>query len=153
MLASVLGAEYTYMIYMALGITFILVGVMAFLYATRIVKVDKHFRTIVMTLFFTTVFSGVIYFVLGLIPGVNKMLAFVQGSPVFSIILVVYIIIGCAFLLVDFDTIERCVEHKLPKKYEWMAAFGLAYTIIYLFLKIFDLISKLTQNDKSKQKA
>ncbi len=135
MLASVLGAEYTYMIYLALSLTFVLVAVMAFLYAARIIKVGKHFRTIVITLFFTTVFSGAIYFLLGLIPGVKEMLAFMQESPVFSIGLgVVYIIIGCAFLLVDFDTIERCVEHKLPKKYKWMAAFGLAYTIIYLFL-------------------
>ena len=52
--------------------------------------------------------------------------------------------------MVDFDTIERSVEQKLPKKYEWIVAFGLAYTIIYLFLKIFNLICKLTQKNSSK---
>ena len=88
---------------------------------------------------------------LGLIPGVKPVLAPLQESPAFSIGLsVVYILIACAFLLVDFDTIQRCVEQKLPKKYEWTAAFGLAYTIIYLFLKIFNLICKLTQKKGSQ---
>lgn len=151
MLATVMGEEYTFMIYLALALTFILVAVMAFLYAARIIKVGKRFRTVVITLFLTSVFSGVIFFLLGLIPGVKPALAFLQESPAFSIGLsVVYIIIACAFLLVDFDTIERSVEHKLPKKYEWTAAFGLAYTIIYLFLKIFNLICKLSQKNNSK---
>ena len=77
-------------------------------------------------------------------------LSFLRESPVFSIGLsVVYIVIACAFLLVDFDTIERSVENRLPKKYEWTAAFGLAYTIIYLFLKILNLLCKLTQKNNS----
>lgn len=151
MLAAVMGAEYTLMIYFALALTLLLVAVMAFLYAARIIKVGKHFRAVVLTLFLTSIFSGVIFFLLGLIPGVKPVLSFLQESPAFSIGLgVVYIIIACAFLLVDFDTIERCVEQRLPKKYEWTAAFGLAYTIIYLFLKIFNLICKLTQKNNSK---
>lgn len=151
MLAAVLGAEYTLMIYLALALTIILVAVMAFLYAARVIKVGKRFRTVVITLFLTSVFSGVIFFLLGLIPGVKPVLSFLQESPAFSIGLsAVYIVIACAFLMVDFDTIERSVEQKLPKKYEWIVAFGLAYTIIYLFLKIFNLICKLTQKNSSK---
>ena len=46
-------------------------------------------------------------------------------------------------LLVDFDAIEKCVENRLPKKREWMAAFGLAYTIIYLYLRILELLMKI----------
>ena len=151
MLATVLGAEYTVLIYLALGLTVLLVAVMAFLYATRIVKVGKHFRAVVLTLFLTSIFGGVLAGLLGFLPGVQPILSVLQESPVFSIgISVVYIIIACAFLLVDFDTIERSVEQKLPKKYEWTAAFGLAYTIIYLFLKIFNLLCKLTQKNGSK---
>lgn len=154
MLGTALGEEYAGLIYLALGLTFVLVAVMAFLYTSRIIKVGQRFRTIVTTLFVTTIFSGLIYFVLSFIPGVDSVMSFIQESPIFSLGLsVVYVIIGCAFLVVDFDTIERCVENKLPKKYEWMAAFGLAYTVIYLFLKIFNLLSKLAENSKSKQKA
>lgn len=150
MLATVLGAEYTNLIYLALGLTVILVAVMAFLYASRMIKVGKRFRAVVLTLFLTSIFSGVILFLLSLIPGVGPALSFLRESPVFSIGLsVVYIVIACAFLLVDFDTIERSVENKLPKKYEWTAAFGLAYTIIYLFLKILNLLCKLTQKNNS----
>ena len=40
------------------------------------------------------------------------------------------------FMLVDFDTIERCVTNQVDEKYEWMAAWGLAYTILYIYFKI-----------------
>ncbi|WP_366072660.1 Bax inhibitor-1/YccA family protein [uncultured Anaerovibrio sp.] len=49
------------------------------------------------------------------------------NTPGVSIgISIVFVIIAALFLLVDFDTIERCVENGVDKQYEWMAAWGLA---------------------------
>ena len=150
LLGSVLGADYAELVFLALGLTILLVAVMVILYTTGIVKVTKHFRTVMLTLFLTAIISGIVGFLLSFIPGVSHIVAFFGEAPIFGIVLgVVYIIIACMFLLVDFDTIQRTVENKLPKKYEWAAAFGLAYTVIYLFLKIFNLICKLTQNNKN----
>ena len=59
------------------------------------------------------------------------------------------ICIAALFLLVDFDTIQTAVEKQLPRKYEWIAAFGLAFSVIWLFLKVLDLILKLTGKDSS----
>ena len=144
MLADLLGAEYSELLFMALGITILLVAVMACLYASGFVKVGKKFRAIVTALFLTAVFGGVIAFALSFVPGVGQALSFLSDSPVLSIVMgVIYVVIACAFLLVDFDTIQRTVENHLPKKYEWAAAFGLAYTVIFLFLKVFNLLSNL----------
>lgn len=144
MLADLLGAEYSELLFMALGITILLVAVMACLYASGFVKVGKKFRAIVTALFLTAVFGGVIVFALSFVPGVGQTLSFLSDSPVLSIVMgVIYVVIACAFLLVDFDTIQRTVENHLPKKYEWAAAFGLAYTVIFLFLKVFNLLSNL----------
>ena len=42
--------------------------------------------------------------------------------------------ISCANLLND-----QC-KNQLPKEYEWLAAYGLAFSIVWLFLKVFQLI-------------
>ncbi|WP_294466916.1 Bax inhibitor-1/YccA family protein [uncultured Ruminococcus sp.] len=56
------------------------------------------------------------------------------------------IITATLFLLTDFDTIEKNVENNLPKKYEWSAAFGLAFTVIWIYLKVLDLLLTLSKN-------
>ena len=61
------------------------------------------------------------------------------------------IVVAAMFLLVDFDTIQTAVEARLPRKYEWIAAFGLAFSVIWLFLKVLDLILKLKDKDTSSK--
>lgn len=58
------------------------------------------------------------------------------------------IIIACLFLISDFATIDNVVENKMPAKYEWMAAFGLAFTIIWIYVKILDLLIQIVGNSK-----
>ncbi len=149
-LGDLLPEEYSGIMTIAVVITILLVSVMAFLYTTGIVSVTHKFRTVVTTLFITAVLSGVIVFLLSLIPGFEAIITFVRNNAALSIgVSVVYIIIACMFLLVDFQAIRDCVENRLPKKYEWIGAFGLAYTIFYLFLQVFNLISKIQNSGKS----
>ena len=118
-------------------LTVALVPVMLFIYAKRIIKETARFRGIIFALIGTIVIGGIIYFILYIIPATRQMLTGVNqvlSSPVVSIIFsIVFIIIAALFMLADFDTIERCVEGKMEKKYEWMAAWGLAYTILYVY--------------------
>ncbi len=150
-LGDLLPDEYAGIITIATVITILLVSVMAFLYKSGIVSVTHKFRTVVTTLFLTAVLSGVVVFLLSLIPGFESILVFVRDNVAISIcVSLVYIIIACLFLLVDFQAIRDCVENRLPKKYEWIGAFGLAYTIFYLFLQVFNLISKIQNSGKSQ---
>ena len=48
-------------------------------------------------------------------------------------------------LALDFDFIERGAAAKLPKGMEWFAAFGLLVTIVWLYLEILRLLSKLNR--------
>lgn len=138
---NVFAAEISPIIAMAVGITVLLVALMAILYATRIVKVNHKFRAVVTILFFTMILSGVFVFIGSLIPALAPIIAAIRENAVLSLVVAaIYVVIACLFLLVDFNTIENTVERQLPKKYEWIAAFGLAYTIFYLFLKVFHLL-------------
>jgi len=43
----------------------------------------------------------------------------------------------------DFDLIERGVTGRAPAYMEWYAAFGLLVTLVWLYLEILRLLSKL----------
>ncbi len=132
-------------------ITVILVLVMAHLYASGKVNVTKKTRTVILTLFLTALLSGLIVFLLSLIPGFQPMIGFLEENAVVGIIVsILYIVIACLLLLVDFQTIQQTIERGLPKKYEWIAAFGLAYTIFYLFLQVFNLLSRIQNSGKAE---
>lgn len=149
-LMAQLFAEYRDAISLALIITIAIVAVMALVYSRGWIKVDDKFRSIMKILFFTSIVSGLLMLVAYFIPQLRGIVMFVAENPVLSLAgSVVYVVIASLFLLVDFDAIQNAVEGKMPRKYEWIAAFGLAFSVIWLFLKVLDLILKMTGKDSS----
>lgn len=141
--------EYTNLILLALVITLAIVIVMGALYGSGRVKVGKKFRTVVTILFWTSVLSGFLLAICYFIPGLQGAVTFILGNTTIGIIgSIVGIIIASLFLLVDFDTVQQAVENKLPKKYEWIGAFALVFSVIWLYLKVLDLLSLLQPGGK-----
>ena len=144
--------EYKDPINLALIITIAIVAVMAQVYSKGWIKVDDKFRSIMKILFGTSIVASLLLIVAYFIPQLRSFVTFVIDNPVLSLAgSVVYVVIASLFLLVDFDTIQTAVEARLPRKYEWIAAFGLAFSVIWLFLKVLDLIMKLTGKDSSSK--
>lgn len=132
---------YEYLGALALAITFTIIAIMAALYTKGIIKVTKKFRMVMLTLFITmiavTLLSVIGYF----IPFTRPLVESLRQNLVLSIgVSVIFIIIAALFLICDFNTIDHVVKDKLPKKYEWQAAFGLSFTVLWLYLKVLDLI-------------
>jgi uncharacterized YccA/Bax inhibitor family protein len=119
---------------------------MLILYTTRIIKVTAKFRKFMFILFGSIIIGSIFLIVMHFIPGLNIVAMGIDGilaNPVVSIISSIVFIIAAIFLVADFDGIEECIERKMDKSYEWMAAFGLAYTIIYLYFKILNLLVQI----------
>ena len=55
-----------------------------------------------------------------------------------------YEYLGLEALLLTVAVIDDCVKGEYPKKYEWAAAFGLVFTVLWLYLKILDLLMELS---------
>jgi uncharacterized YccA/Bax inhibitor family protein len=55
------------------------------------------------------------------------------------------IILASLNLLLNFDMIEKGAEMQAPKYMEWYSAFGLLVTLIWLYLEILRLLSKLNR--------
>ncbi|MEG0368017.1 MAG: Bax inhibitor-1/YccA family protein, partial [Coprobacillus sp.] len=146
----VFGGEYTYPVALAFLLTLIIVATMLIIYRMRLININKKFMSIVATLFFTMVICSVLVFVSGMFPQTRFIYDLIMENSILAIASsVIGIIIVCLFLLVDFEVINHCVKDQLPKKYEWLAAFALSFSIIELYLKILNLILRITQKSKS----
>lgn len=140
-ISAVYASAYEGIVMQAVMGTFITVVVMAVLYATRTIRVTEKLRSIVMVatgaiFVFYLVSLGLSFF------NVNVPLVWDAGP--LGILFSLGVIILAAFnLLLDFDLIERGIKGGAPSYMNWYAAFGLMVTIVWLYLEILRLLSKL----------
>jgi uncharacterized YccA/Bax inhibitor family protein len=69
---------------------------------------------------------------------------YIHGSGLMGIGFSVFVIIIAALnLVLDFDFIEEGAKRGAPRYMEWYAAFGLLVTLVWLYIEILRLLSKL----------
>jgi uncharacterized YccA/Bax inhibitor family protein len=51
-------------------------------------------------------------------------------------------------LVLDFDFIEQASDYGAPKYMEWVGAFGLMVTLVWLYIEILRLLSKLKDRER-----
>lgn len=150
-LGGTFGGEYADAIRLSLVLTAIIVFVMAFLYYRGIVRAGNKLRTVMYTLLFSSIICGFFIAIAALIPATRSFAMQIVASPLLNIgFSLIYIVIGALFLAVDFDTIDRVVAEDLPKKYEWLAAYSLAFSVIWLYFKVLDLVLRLRGSSNKK---
>ena len=130
----------------AVGLTFGVGVAMYLLYSFRIIKATEKFKSIVIT---ATVGIGIFYLLVWVLRafGVENMPFLHEGSLMgigFSLFVVA---IAALNLILDFDMIEKGAELGAPKYMEWYGAFGLMVTIVWLYLEILRLLSKLSSRN------
>ena len=126
---------------MAVGATLAVVAVMLLLYKSRIIKVTDRMRRIVMG---ATVGVMIFYGISMLINLFGGGVSFLHSTSALSIGFSFLVAGLAAFnLALDFDFIERGAKAGLPKQMEWVGAIGLLVTIVWLYLEILRLLSKL----------
>jgi len=143
-LGGTFGGEYAATIRLALILTAAIVLTMSYLYRSGIVRNTTRVRTIIFTLIFSILISSILIFIGYLIPATRSFVAQLAANPLLNIgVSAIYVVIGALFLVVDFETIDRVVADELPKKYEWLAAYSLAFSIIWLYFKVLELLLRL----------
>ncbi|SDI83629.1 Bax inhibitor-1/YccA family protein [Nonomuraea jiangxiensis] len=68
-------------------------------------------------------------------------------SPIGWIFSIIMILVGCFFLLLDFDSIEQGVRQGAPEKFAWQCAFGLTLSLVWIYLEVLRFISYFTSSD------
>ena len=133
----------------ALLLTVAVVAGMSWLYTSGKVRVCGKFRTVLYSLVIGSIALGVMTFLGSLIPFTRPYVQGIFENPALAIGLdVLGIVLASLFLISDFSMIDTCVREGYAKEYEWTAAFGLIFTVIWLYLRILELVIRLTGSSK-----
>ncbi len=136
---------YPGLIMQAVGLTFGVAFSMFILYNFRIIKATERFKSVIITATLGIAIFYLISMVLGFF-GVN--IGFMTDSSMLSIGISLFVVaIAALNLILDFDMIEKGAESGAPKFMEWYGAFGLMITIVWLYIEILKLLSKLASRD------
>lgn len=130
----------------AVGLTFGVAAAMYLLYSFRIIKATEKFKSVIIA---ATVGIGIFYLLVIILRafGMENMPFLHEGSVLgigFSLFVVA---IAALNLILDFDMIEKGAEMGAPKFMEWYGAFGLMVTMVWLYLEILRLLSKISSRD------
>jgi uncharacterized YccA/Bax inhibitor family protein len=139
--SAVLELRYPGIAIQAVSLTFGTLFVLLFLYRSGVIKVTQKFRLGVVAATGGIMVFYLIEMVMGFFGA--QFTTINGGGPIgigFSLIIVG---IAALNLVLDFDFIEQGVQFGAPKYMEWYGAFGIMVTLVWLYLEILRLLSKM----------
>ena len=88
------------------------------------------------------------YFITIILGFFGVQIPLLHGSGIIGIGFSLFVVVIAALnLVLDFDFIENGAEAGAPKYMEWYGAFGLLVTLVWLYIEILRLLSKLRGRD------
>lgn len=140
-ISHIFNVQYDGIVVQAVGLTVGVFLIMLGLFAFRIIRVTAKLR---MAIFASTGAIMLVYLASFVVHLFGGNIPFIHDSgPIgigFSLLVVG---IASMNLLLDFDLVERGVEAQAPRYMEWYAAFALLVTLVWLYLELLRLLSKL----------
>jgi uncharacterized YccA/Bax inhibitor family protein len=145
-LSAVFELRYPGIAIQAVGLTFGTLFVMLFVYRTGLIKVTDKFRLGIVAATGGIALFYLLEIVLGFF-GINfNGASGVNGSGLIGIGFSLLVVgIAALNLVLDFDFIERGVQYGAPKYMEWYGAFGIMVTLVWLYLEMLRLLSKINR--------
>ena len=143
------GTEYSMVnnsiVIQAVTLTFGVFFAMLFAYRSGMIKATNKFRSGVIAATGGIAIAYLFSIVLGMF-GIE--LSFIHGNSMMSIGISLFVVVIAALnLVLDFDFIEKGSQMGLPKYMEWYGAFGLMVTLVWLYIEILRLLSKISSRD------
>jgi uncharacterized YccA/Bax inhibitor family protein len=144
-ISLVMEAAYPGIVIPAVSLTFGTLFALLAAYRSGLIKVTENFKLGVAAATGAIFVVYIAQFVLGLVGvQVGFLHEAIFGAGWLGIgVSVVVIIVAALNLVLDFDFIEHGAAARAPKYMEWYGAFGLLVTLIWLYLEILRLLSKL----------
>jgi uncharacterized YccA/Bax inhibitor family protein len=127
----------------AMGLTFGVTAVMLMLYRTGVLRATPKFTVGVVAATGGIFVVYMVDLVLGMfgrhVPLLNS------AGPLGIGVSAVIVIIAALNLILDFDFVETGVHARAPKYMEWYGAFGIMVTLVWMYMEILRLLSKVRQ--------
>lgn len=138
-------ASYPGLVLQAVALTFGTLFVMLVGYRTGLIKVTQKLRSGIIA---ATGAVALVYFISIIFSlfGASNLIIHSNGILGIGISLVI-VVIAAMNLVLDFDFIAKGPQAGLPKFMEWYAAFGLILTLVWLYIEMLRLLSKLASRN------
>lgn len=115
--------------------TIAIVFVCGFMYLSGLIKVNSKFRKFLFLFAIAFILTSLTMFVFSLF-GVIDLSSFYTSLLVGFIT----VVLASLFLINDFDYAYQLIKDNGPKELEWMVAFGIAYTVLWLYYEILRIV-------------
>lgn len=133
--------RYPGIVIQGVGLTFGTLACLLLAYRTGLVKATENFKLGVVAATGAIALLYVVNLVMGMF---GHSMGFIhEGGTVGILFSLVVVTVAALNLVLDFDFIEQGVAAGSPKYMEWFGAFGLLVTLVWLYLEMLRLLSKL----------
>lgn len=140
-ISAIFEARFPGIVVQAVGLTFGALFCLLMAYKSGMIKVTENFKLGIVSATGAIALFYVVSLVLGMF-GIP--IPFIHGSGIIGIGFSLFVVaIASLNLVLDFDFIENGADRGAPKYMEWYAAFGLIVTLVWLYIEILRLLSKI----------
>ena len=123
----------------ALLSTIAVFAVVVLLYSSNVVKVNNKFMRFLTLFALSFIVGSIVMLIFSMFTEINF------GVTILINLIVVFL--ASLYLFFDLENIRQVVEGEYPKMYEWYAAFGLAFTLIWLYVEILELVVRIADRN------
>ncbi|QRP63848.1 Bax inhibitor-1/YccA family protein [Rhodanobacter sp. FDAARGOS 1247] len=140
-LSAIFEMRYPGIVIQAVGLTFGTMAAMLLAYRSGLIRATEKFKLGVVAATGGILLLYVANFAMGFF---GHSMGFINGSSMLGIgFSAVVVVIAALNLILDFDLIETGAQSGAPKYMEWYGAFALVVTLVWLYLELLRLLSKL----------
>ena len=140
-ISMVFNAQFPGIVVQAVFLTFGTLGALLLAYMSGLIKATENFKLGIVA---ATGGIALMYLINMVMSFFGSGISIISSNDTMGILFSgVVVVIAALNLVLDFDFIEEGAEMGAPKYMEWYGAFGLLVTLIWLYLEILRLLSKL----------
>jgi uncharacterized YccA/Bax inhibitor family protein len=140
-ISAIFEARFPGIVMQAVALTFGTLFCLLMAYRSGLIKATENFKLGVVA---ATGGIALVYFVIMILGFFGVAVPFVTGGGPIGIVFSLFVVtIAALNLVLDFDFIEQGAAQGAPKYMEWFGAFGLMVTLVWLYIEILRLLSKL----------
>ena len=144
-ISAMFEAKFPGLVMRAVSLTFGVFLIMLMLYRSGTIRATDTFKKVIFAATGGIALVYLVSFIAGMF-GAN--LGFMHDSSLLSIgISLVVVVVAALNLILDFDMISQGSNARAPKYMEWYGAFALMVTLIWLYMELLRLLSKLASRD------
>lgn len=140
-ISAVFNSSYPGIAIQAISLTFATLFVMLAVYQSGLIRATENFKLGVIA---ATGGIAVVYLVSFVLSFFGIQASFIYGNGLFSILFSVFVVVIAALnFIIDFEFIQQGARQNAPKYMEWYGAFALMVTLVWLYIEILRLLSKI----------